>query len=321
MNPFEPVAIPLPEEGDDPRLGHLLGKNLTTESPLAVLIGFPSDEGVRRNGGRPGAASAPDAIRELLYTMTPDAEQPEAFEQCIGRIKDLGNYQVTGDLQRDQEAFGRELKPWLQKGVVPVILGGGHETAFAHFSGYAEAGLKTAILNLDAHADVRPLKNDQPHSGSPFRQAILHRSGACEMYLVAGLQPHSVARSHLAFIEEHEGQYQFRDDTHVTSLSALFDRHYSERLMVTFDMDAVDQAFAPGVSAPCANGLHSDLWLTAAYLAGRNERVTSFDLSEVNPAFDRDRQTARLGALTVWQFLLGLSQRTATLSALDSTEE
>ena len=89
----------------------------------------------------------------------------------------------------------------------------------------------------------------------------------------------------------------------------MFHEHESERLMVTFDMDAVDQAFAPGVSAPCVNGLHHDLWLTAAYLAGRNEQVSSFDLSEVNPSFDRDGQTAKLAALTIWQFLLGLSQR------------
>jgi formiminoglutamase len=79
--------------------------------------------------------------------------------------------------------------------------------------------------------------------------------------------------------------------------------------MVTFDMDAVDQSQAPGVSAPCANGLPSDLWLTAAYLAGRNEQVTSFDLSELNPRHDRDSQTAKLAALTIWNFLLGLSER------------
>jgi len=79
--------------------------------------------------------------------------------------------------------------------------------------------------------------------------------------------------------------------------------------MVTFDMDAVDQSQAPGVSAPCANGLRSDLWLTAAYLAGRNEQVTSFDLSEVNPRHDRDNQTAKLAAATIWNFLQGLSER------------
>ena len=101
----------------------------------------------------------------------------------------------------------------------------------------------------------------------------------------------------------------FRDETNITSISGLFHQHESDRLMVTFDMDAVDQSQAPGVSAPCANGLPSDLWVTAAYLAGRNKQVTSFDLSEVNPRHDRDNQTAKLAALTIWNFLLGLSER------------
>lgn len=303
------ITVPETHE-DDLRIGALLGKNLKEgDTPGAVLVGFPSDEGVKRNGGRPGAAKAPDEIRKALYKMTPDAENPIAFTELITRSLYWGNLEVSGDLEADQKALGKVIAGCLEQGTVPIILGGGHETAFSHFLGYAVAGLETAILNVDAHTDVRPLKNGKAHSGSPFRQALEHESSCCSKYLVAGLQPHSVAKAHLDFIDEHSGSYLFRDETNITSVSGLFHEHESERLMVTFDMDAVDQAFAPGVSAPCANGLPSDLWLTAAYLAGRNDQVTSFDLSEVNPDYDRDRQTAKLAALTIWNFLLGLSQR------------
>ncbi len=304
-----PVTIP-DTDSDDQRLGHLLGRELKEEeAPRVILIGFPSDEGVKRNGGRPGAAGAPDEIRKSLFKMTPDAEQPELFKALMGKTIDAGNLRLSADLATGQEEMGSVIAGFLKDGIIPVILGGGHETAFAHFSGYAEAGLKTAILNIDAHTDVRPLKEGKPHSGSPFRQAMEHESGCCKKYMVAGLQPYSVAQSHLEFIDSEKGSYLFRDETNITSVSGLFHEHSSERLMVTFDMDAVDQAYAPGVSAPCANGLQPELWLTLAYLAGRNKQVTSFDLSEVNPEYDRDRQTAKLAALTVWHFLLGLSQR------------
>lgn len=311
MSTLNKISISIPDtHPDDPRIGHLLGQSLPDEvAPRVVLIGFPSDEGVRRNGGRIGAAQAPDAIREALYKLTPDAENPELFTALIEQTKDLGNLEVSGDVEKDQQALGEVLSLYLQEGAVPVILGGGHETAFAHFSGYVEAGLTTAILNIDAHTDVRPLKEGQAHSGSPFRQAIEHKSGLCRKYLVVGLQSHSVAKTHLEYIDRHGGRYLFRDETNITSISSLFHEHESERLMVTFDIDAVDQAFAPGVSAPCTNGLQPDLWLTVAYLAGRNEQVTSFDLSEVNPEYDRDSQTVKLAALTVWHFLLGISQR------------
>lgn len=305
------VSTDIPERVDnDSRIGHLLGSNLNKEElPKAVIIGFPSDKGVAINGGRTGAADAPEAIREQLYKMTPDPENYNPFVDLIGAIKDVGDLNIRYEVEEDQKNLGQVLAGYLEQGIIPIILGGGHETAFGHFSGYAEAGYKTAIFNLDAHTDVRSLKEGRAHSGSPFRQAIEHESECAEMYLVAGLQPHSVARSHLQYVKESGGDYLLRDETNITSISGFFHQHESDRLMVTFDMDAVDQSQAPGVSAPCANGLPADLWLTAAYLAGRNEQVTSFDLSEVNPRHDRDNQTAKLAALTIWNFLLGLSQR------------
>nr|WP_240894595.1 formimidoylglutamase [Fodinibius halophilus] len=273
------------------------------------MLGFPSDEGVARNGGRTGASEAPSAIREQLYKMTPSTEYYQPFVELLDKTADVGDVEVTGSLEEDQQRLGNAVAGFLEQGVVPIILGGGHETAFGHFLGYAKADKNTAIFNLDAHTDVRPLKEGKAHSGSPFRQALEHESGCGETYLVSGIQPHSVAQSHLDFIREHGGNYIFRDETNITAISGQFHQHESERLMVTFDMDAVDQSQAPGVSAPCTNGLPADLWLTSAYLAGRNEQVSSFDLSEVNPEYDRDGQTAKLAALTIWHFLLGLSQR------------
>lgn len=305
------VSTDIPERVDnDPRIGHLLGSNLNEEElPKAVIIGFPADKGVAINGGRTGAADAPEAIREQFYKMTPDPENYNPFVDLVGAIKDVGDLNIRYELEEDQKNLGQVLAGYLEQGIIPIILGGGHETAFGHFSGYAEAGYKTAIFNLDAHTDIRSLKEGRAHSGSPFRQAIEHESECAEMYLVAGLQPHSVARWHLQYVKESGGDYLLRDETNITTISGFFHQHESDRLMVTFDMDAVDQSQAPGVSAPCANGLPADLWLTAAYLAGRNEQVTSFDLSEVNPRYDRDNQTAKLAALTIWNFLLGLSQR------------
>jgi len=311
MTKLDQVNISVPEtDKTDPRIGHFLEKNPGSgDMPDAVLIGFPCDEGVRRNHGRPGASSAPDKVRHQLYKMTPPVENRENFISLLKNTSDLGNISVSMDMESGQQDLGEVVAKYLKKGTIPVILGGGHETAFGHFLGYVEAGFKTVIFNLDAHTDVRPFKNGKAHSGSPFRQALEHGSGCCVRYLAAGLQPHAVAKDHLDFISENGGDYLFRDETNITSISGMFQVYDSERMMVTFDMDAVDQAFAPGVSAPCSNGLHPDLWLTAAYLAGRNEKVSSFDISEVNPACDRDRQTTRLAALTLWHFLMGLSER------------
>jgi formiminoglutamase len=66
---------------------------------------------------------------------------------------------------------------------------------------------------------------------------------------------------------------------------------------------------APGVSAPAAGGLSQDLWLHAAYRAGRSPKVASIDVVELNPNVDVDDRTVRLAALPVMEILRGLTDR------------
>jgi formiminoglutamase len=302
------VAAPATAAGD-PRVGHLLGSALGPgEAPRAALLGFPVDEGVRRNGGRPGAAQGPRAIRQALYRLTPDAFGFEVHAALLTRTRDLGDLRVTGDLEADQAALGQVLAGLLRAGTFPVVLGGGHEAAYGHFLGYVEAGTPVEILNIDAHADVRETGDGRGHSGSPFRQALLHPSGTCRRYRVAGLQPQAVAREHLAFLEARGGRGFPAAGLDEEEIRALLGDLRGPAL-VTFDIDAVDQASAPGVSAPATRGLPAALWLGAAFLAGSTPAVTSADLCETSPPFDRDGQTARLAALTVWEILRGLAAR------------
>jgi formiminoglutamase len=307
---FRPPEIPLPSTApEDPRVGHLLGRGLAgRHSARAVILGFPTDEGVRRNGGRPGAAAAPGEIRRLLYRLTPDAETPEPFIDLLRHTLDLGDLVTSDDLEADQQQLGEAVADVLSAGAFPIVLGGGHETAFGHFLGYVRLARAVTLLNWDAHADVRESSGGRGHSGSPFRQALLHRSGLARRYLVAGLLPHSVAAAHVDFVRSRKGEAILRAGLTPARVKRLY-ATLRGPVLASFDIDAVDQAFAPGVSAPAAGGLDPQLWLEAAYLAGRSAAVTSFDLVEMNPAFDRDHQTARLAALTVWSLLRGLAAR------------
>ncbi|MEM6783879.1 MAG: formimidoylglutamase [Bacteroidota bacterium] len=300
-----PTDIPVPKTlPDDPRLGHWLARHRNTPDARVVLVGVPSDEGVRRNDGRPGAAAGPAAIRRALYAMTPDATNYDAFVGLLDRTVDLGDVRVTGDVEADQQRLGTVLAPLLADGVVAIVLGGGHETTYGHILGYAGAGLTPEILNWDAHADVRPYPQGA-HSGSPFRQAI--EAGHCTRYRVAGLQPHRAAHAHAAFVRAH-GDLVWQHDLDAQRVTDLV-ADSGHPTLATFDLDALNAAHAPGVSAPNAGGLPAKLWLKAAYETARSPHVTSFDVVELNPTFDLDGRTARLAALTVWTFLKGLAER------------
>lgn len=308
MSRIIPPSLNPPDTApDDPRVGRLLGGLLGRgESPDAVILGFPSDEGVRRNGGRVGAGRGPDALRQALYRMAPDP-RAAAFTELLGRTQDLGDLEISGDVESDQQQLGNALERYLERGSFVMVLGGGHETSYGHFLGYVDAGLKPEVLNWDAHTDVRGLVGGKGHSGSPFRQAIEHPAKACRRYTVAGLQPQAVAREHLAFVERN-GRAIWRDDLTLERVAQVY-RSLDRPTFVSFDLDAVTEAEAPGVSAPNPAGLTSDLWLEAAYQAGRSAAVSSADVVELNPVVDRDGQTARLAALTVWWLLRGRAER------------
>lgn len=299
----------------DPRLGHWLAKNEPGPDTRVAIVGFPSDEGVRRNGGRVGAAEGPRALREALYRLTPDAESPEAFVDLMEHTVDVGDIQLSGDdLETNQERLGECVAALLARDLISIILGGGHETTYGHFLGYVKAGREVEILNWDAHADVRPLLEGKGHSGSPFRQAIEHPSDTCRRYSVAGLHPWSVASAHADWIRSRNGRVVWLDDLDLARAESLVSETRSPAL-ATFDLDALDAAAMPGVSAPGAGGMSPRLWLQIAERCGRSPAFTSFDVVELNPLYDQPApaeaggRSAKLAALTVWRVLRGVATR------------
>ncbi len=225
-----------------------------------------------------------------------------------GRISDIGDVQIVGDVARDQETLADILRPYLEAGTVCIILGGGHETAYGHFLGRLRAGHEVSIVNLDVHADVRDLINGQPHSGSSFRQALLHPDYPARSYHVFGLSPHCVSNTHLRFMDAHPGGRIWTIESSADRFDQLLDTVDGD-LLVTFDLDALDQSVAPGVSAPTVGGLNQKTWFRIARSVGACNRIQSIDISEMNPVYDVDGRTARVAALTVWHFVAGLTAR------------
>lgn len=285
----------------DPRIGDLIQKKEPAH-PLMVLIGFPSDEGVRRNSGRTGASAGPDHIRQALYKLTPDPTAFEPFCALLEATYDAGNLPLSGNLEKDQVRLGQEVGHWLKRGVVPIIIGGGHETAYGHYLGYEALPEAMQIINFDAHTDVRPLKNNQAHSGSPFYQVLERPGGRCCQYTVAGLQQWSVAEAHLKYLNKKPSHIIWRDEIHEELISSLFSSCLRPA-MVSIDLDVIDQCEAPGVSAPAVNGLPSSLLMHAARCAGGQSWVHSLDIVEMNPRFDFDGHTAKIAAVLIWQFI------------------
>jgi formiminoglutamase len=270
---------------------------------------------VRRNQGRPGSAGAPREVRRWLYRLTPWDADGDVDLATLGLL-DLGDVVIQGTLQETQEALAEVVGAVLAGAAVPVVLGGGHETAYGHYLGYVRAGLPVGIINLDAHLDVRPCLDGQGHSGSPFRQALEHPTRPLPggRYVCLGAQPYSVSQEHLRHVRRCGGTVRWKTEVG-GQLGHHFDREHQRLLTegchiyVTLDADVVRSADVPGVSAPNPLGLSGAEVAACARLAGASPGVSSFDLVEVNPTLDRDNQSARWAALAVWHFLAGLAGR------------
>ncbi len=286
----------------DPRMSDVIRPLSGAPAPNSfVLIGFPQDEGVRRNGGRTGAAAGPGEIRARLGRFVIQPEQA---------ICDAGDIACTADLEASQARLGEAVAEVLRAGAIPIVLGGGHEAAYGHFLGYQTAGRRCGILNLDAHLDVRPLKGDHGHSGSPFRQALEHPDSVCLPggYLCVGMQPQANAAFATAYVQSRGADWIDLQTVRETGLSRCindFHKRLSEQraaLMLTVDLDAIRQADAPGVSAPSPIGFTAEEALELVRLAAARG-AASLDVVELNPSLDRDGQTARLAALIVDSFI------------------
>jgi formiminoglutamase len=310
------------QRADDPRLGEVVefwqGNPAALRPGRAVIVGFPHDQGVKRNRGRVGAARAPHEIRQFLHRLCP-WDSSSNIDLCDNPPLELGNVPSQLPLEDAQQLLGQVVGALLAVGAIPVVLGGGHETAFGHYLGYVTADRPVGIINIDAHLDVRPCLSGLGHSGSPFRQAMEHLTHPLpgSRYVCLGAQPFSMAREHWKFLTERGGKARWADET-MGRLVEFFQEESAGlaaqecTVLLTVDADAVSVAEVPGVSAPNVNGLSGRELLGCVRCAGRSAAVGSFEVVEINPALDRDGQSARWAALLVWQFLMGLGSRSSS---------
>ena len=221
--------------------------------------------GRRRHGGDPAAPGPAGPGWRAAASLLLD---------LMERTADLGDIAVSTDLETRPGAAGRRV-PSTGRGEFVIVLGGRHETAYGH-SGLRAHGAVGGHHSTGIPRGRARLKEGLGHSGSPFRQAMLQPLD------VPGLRVAGLLRSRWAdapwLLADHGGGSVWREDlTSAAQVGKLY-AAAKETTLVTFDIDAVDQAFAPGVSAPAAGGLPADLWLAAAYQAGRCPEVTSCDV-------------------------------------------
>jgi formiminoglutamase len=267
--------------------------------PGLALLGFACDEGVRRNRGRVGAATAPYSVRRALANLAWHRQAP---------AYDAGDVTCSdGDLEAAQARLGHSVCALLDAGHLPLVIGGGHEVAFGSWSGLAEhlsgqAAPTIGIVNFDAHFDLR----DPAHvhsSGTPFAQIAEQCAARDWPFRYACLGVSRASNTRALFQRAAELDVLVREDREIRegslqAIGAELDAFVAgcDAIYLTIDIDVLPACEAPGVSAPAARGVPLALLEPLLERLRDSGKLRLADLAEINPEYDIDSRTARLAA-------------------------
>ncbi len=277
-----------------------------------ALIGFPEDRGIRRNKGRPGSAKGPTGIRRAFYKLAATELYSKA-DLRSSHLVDLGDISPAKTLEERQKMLGEVVGACFSEKIFPIVIGGGHETAWGHYLGYpspptplppgGEGGLH--ILNIDAHLDMRPLEKGKGHSGSSFRQMI-EAGFPGNNLTVFGVQGFCNAEAHLQYAWGQGVNVVWLEDLIKEGVLKGFDRvlqKMKDPLYATFCLDAIRGIEFPATSAAPAEGFTVRAALAMMESLARHPSLTSLDLVEYSPPFDPTGACAKIVALMIYRFL------------------
>lgn len=270
-----------------------------------AIAGAPFDTA---SSFRSGSRFGPNAIRNISAMMKPNNVilQVNIMENLKGG--DIGDFNVTpGYIHPTYDAIEAGVAGILEENAVPIILGGDHSITLAELRATAKKYGPVALVHFDSHSDLCDEVFGQKYNhGTPFRRAI--EEGLID-------PAHSVQigmRGSLYDPNEHKmaadlgmlliPAHKVREMGFEALIKTAMERVGDKPVFLTFDIDFVDPAYAPGTGTPEVGGFTSyeSLSLVRAF---KDMNFVGFDIVEVLPAYDSGEVTAYLAANIVFEYL------------------
>jgi guanidinopropionase len=267
-----------------------------------ALVGVPMDLGVTN---RSGARFGPRAVRGI-ERIGPYSQALRVAPTAALRVADIGDvpfrsrYSLEQSIE-DIEAFTAKI---VAAGVIPLSVGGDHSVTFPILKALARER-PVGLVHIDAHCDTGgPFEGAKFHHGGPFREAVLAGALDPERTVQIGIRGSS------------EFLWEFSYDSgmtviHADEVTELGVRAVIEKaravvgdgpVYLSFDVDGLDPAFAPGTGTPEAGGLSArEVLAILRGMAGAD--IVGGDVVEVAPQYDATTNTAQIAAQALFEML------------------
>ncbi len=265
----------------------------------AVIWGIPFDAAV---SNRPGSRFGPQAIRRASAIMDNDPQYPfnrDLFEALS--VVDYGDCRLDyGNHQATPGTIEREARKLLKSGAFLLSLGGDHYVTWPLLKAHAAVHGPLALVQFDAHQDTWFDNDKRIDHGSFVARAV--RAGIVDpdRSIQIGIRTHAPEDCGIKILYGHEVEEMRASDI----AYAIMERTDSHKTYVTFDIDCLDPAFAPGTGTPVAGGPSTAKMLSVLRQLTK-VNIVGADVVEVAPPYDHADITAIAGS-TVAMYYLGL---------------
>ena len=271
-----------------------------------AIVGVPYDGSTSY---RSGTRFGPRAIREqsLLLWGYNNALDVAPFK--AQKVIDYGDVDVVPpDIAATHAAIEAEVSLLVKEGVKVITLGGDHSIALPLLRAHSHKYGRLAVIHFDAHPDTWDTEfGEQKYShGTPFRRAIEEKLIDTSAYIQIGIRGPTSGKKDYEDAVALGARMITIDDAMRMGLGGILgevrSRVGNKPVYLSFDIDSIDPAFAPGTGTPEVGGFSS--YQILQLLRGfKGLNLVGGDLVEVSPPFDHSNITSILASNLVFEFL------------------
>jgi len=286
----------------------------------AAVVGVPMDAGI----GQRGAAFGPMAIRTAERYLPSPATMNNNLHVRIEPFQ-LLNVVDYGDAAVDPFSIEASMQPVrevvrevAETGAVPIVLGGDHSILWPDAAACADvygAG-KLGVIHFDAHADCsRETMGHHVTHGTPIRRLIEDEHVPGKNFVQVGLRGYYPDNELVGWMRQQQMRSHFMAEIERSGLERVVEQAINEALdgpeylYVSFDIDVLDPAYAPGTGTPEPGGFTTREVFPVIRRLCHEARVVGFEVVEVAPAHDPTYVTALNANRVIMEAITGLAMR------------
>ena len=277
----------------------------------AAFVGIPMDIGT---SNRPGTRLGPRQIRDESRMLRPYnmATGAAPFERM--QVADLGDVPInTFDLKKSVEIIAGHYADILSQGCLPLTLGGDHTLTWPILRAMRDRHGPVALIHVDAHADINDeMFGEKVAHGCPFRRSWEEGCLQDDRVFQIGLRGTGYAPEDFNWGRDRGWRVVQAEECWWKSLTPLM-AEVREVIgdtpcYLSFDIDSLDPAFAPGTGTVEPGGLTT--WQALEIVRGcAGLTLVGADLVEVSPPYDPSGNTALIGANLLYEMLCVLPDK------------